>query len=95
MNGIVIHLMMDGLVGSFARFKVLLPPMTDHYSVLDKRFLAGEPHALTVTMTELFVMCPLSLLAYRGRVLGKAYTPVIEATVSGIQLSALQFCTLK
>ncbi len=85
MNGIVIHLMMDGLVGSFSRFKYFLPPMTAHYNILDARFALGEPHALTVTLTELCVMCPLALLSYRARVLGRPYAPVLESVTSAIQ----------
>ena len=89
MNGVVIHIMMDGLVGSFSRYNVLLPPMTNHYNILDKRFSKGDPGALVVTFTELLVMAPLCLLAYRARVLDRPYRPVLEAVVSAVQCVAL------
>lgn len=84
-NGVVIHIMMDGLVGSFSVHKVFLPPMTDHYRILDNRFVLGDPNALVVTFTELLVMGPLCLLAYRARVLNRPYRAVLEAVVSAVQ----------
>jgi hypothetical protein len=84
-NGVVIHIMMDGLVGSFSAHNIFLPPMTLHYSILDKRFQRGDPNALVVTLTELLLMGPLCLFAYRARVLQRPYRAVLEAVVSALQ----------
>eukprot|EP00054_Salpingoeca_dolichothecata_P019712 m.122891 g.122891 ORF g.122891 m.122891 type:complete len:245 (+) comp23363_c0_seq1:81-815(+) len=60
MNGTVIHILMDGLVGVFGK----VPLIYRQYLVLDRRFQTHDAVPVIAGATELFVMGPLCLLAY-------------------------------
>ena len=87
LNGTVIHILMDGLVGAFH----VLPLMNENYEKLDLRFTRpwGDERGsciLTVSLMELFVKGPLCILLYHAYHTRKSYTDALELLVCALQL---------
>lgn len=79
LNGIVIHILMDGLVGVFHMNKLF----AQNYAKLDKRY--GEPLGTfngstvhIVSAMELFVKGPICILLYRAMHRGSKHRDVLE-----------------
>merc|ERR1711871_913932 len=87
LNGTIIHILMDGLVGAFH----VLPLMNENYEKLDIRFTRswGDERGsciLTVSLMELFVKGPLCILLYYAYHTRKSYTDALELLVCALQL---------
>jgi hypothetical protein len=87
LNGTVIHILMDGLVGAFH----VLPLMNENYEKLDLRFTRpwGDERGsciLSVSLMELFVKGPLCILLFHAYHTRKSYTDALELLVCALQL---------
>lgn len=58
LNGAIIHIFMDGLIGVFK----VCPPFQRHYATLDVRYGEGDATVDVVSLVELFFMGPASLV---------------------------------
>eukprot|EP01060_Flectonema_neradi_P019837 TRINITY_DN27355_c0_g1_i1.p1 TRINITY_DN27355_c0_g1~~TRINITY_DN27355_c0_g1_i1.p1 ORF type:complete len:225 (+),score=21.30 TRINITY_DN27355_c0_g1_i1:72-746(+) len=59
-NGAIIHIMMDGCVGSLDKLKLF----SQQYKILDHRFVTRDVVPVSIGLIELYIMAPLCLLLY-------------------------------
>merc|ERR1711974_284681 len=81
-NGAFIHITMDGLTGGYH----MLDLLNRHYVLLDRRFLTDEITSWMITQLELFIMAPLSLLAYVTVVKKSSFRYPVTILLSTMQL---------
>eukprot|EP01012_Entosiphon_sulcatum_P022287 TRINITY_DN2721_c0_g1_i1.p1 TRINITY_DN2721_c0_g1~~TRINITY_DN2721_c0_g1_i1.p1 ORF type:complete len:244 (+),score=51.69 TRINITY_DN2721_c0_g1_i1:25-756(+) len=82
LNGTIIHICMDGLVGSFHKW----PLFYKQYCTLDKRFITGHPIPWTVGVIEFFghsLFCFLTYYGYHNR---RRWTPAAELFACAFQI---------
>ena len=76
-NGAVIHIMMDGCVGSLDK----LPLFAQQYKILDNRFVIRDVVPISIGLVELFIMAPLAIILYLGYKWNSSFTYPLEIVV--------------
>lgn len=82
MNGAVIHIFMDGLIGVYR----LCPPFQRHYAKLDDRYGKGDATVDNISLLELYLYGPAALALYYAYHNRRAWRYPLEIVVSCFQL---------
>eukprot|EP01006_Ploeotia_vitrea_P020767 TRINITY_DN53069_c0_g2_i1.p1 TRINITY_DN53069_c0_g2~~TRINITY_DN53069_c0_g2_i1.p1 ORF type:complete len:237 (+),score=18.10 TRINITY_DN53069_c0_g2_i1:23-733(+) len=92
LNGVYIHGMMDGLAGACGK----IPIMVSQYHKVDKRYsygctTEGGAPVCVLSLTELFLMAPLSVAIYAGYKWRSVWRRPLEIVVCVMQMTGTIF----
>lgn len=82
LNGAIIHIFMDGLIGVFK----VCRPFQRHYAKLDKRYGEGDATVDVISLLELFLYGPASLVLYYAYYTRRTWRYPLEIAVSCFQM---------
>ncbi|MES1913771.1 MAG: hypothetical protein MHM6MM_005930 [Cercozoa sp. M6MM] len=74
LNGVLIHIGMDGLVGTLHQWKLF----DEQYKIMDRRFIVEHSVPWTIGLIEITHHAPLALLTYYGYWHGKKWARLME-----------------
>lgn len=91
-NGVVFHILFDGLSGSF----LLVPLIVDQYQVLDNRFNTHHAVPYVVGIIEIVAMAPACFFAYRAIKQGLPSRYPLELLVALLHaFGMVMFCAVR
>jgi cholestenol delta-isomerase len=82
LNGVIIHMFLDGLVGYGGQ----VPVLYDQYCVLDGRYCRKEAVVMLVSLAELIIYGPLCIWTYWAIHHNKPYRHPLQLVISVVQI---------